>query len=61
MLEIEAQGDQVVARVRFRARGRAGIEVDIELGHRYTVKNGKLRAFQGYADFAQALAAAGIR
>ena len=58
--EIREAGDIVVVRVRFRAKGRAGIEVDLELIHVYTIRDGKCLVLRSYEDHATALADAGI-
>jgi ketosteroid isomerase-like protein len=40
--EIYEQGDQVAVAVRQRARGEAsGVEVEIRIGHLWTLKDGK--------------------
>jgi ketosteroid isomerase-like protein len=57
-LEQEEIGDQIVVRARFRARSNEGVDVDIELGQRWTYRDGLLCAFHGYSTYAEALEAA---
>lgn len=59
-LDTRTKGDEVVMLVRFQAKGRDGIEVDVTRTHRYTGREGRLIAFRSYDDHALALAEAGI-
>ncbi len=52
--------DVVVAEVEFRAKGRDGIEVTMNLAHVWTARDGKVISFRAYATFDEALAAAGL-
>lgn len=54
-------GDDVVAAVRFTARGRDGIEVSMQFVHVWTVTDGQIVRFRGYPTFEQALEAVGYR
>jgi ketosteroid isomerase-like protein len=53
-------GDEVVVEAYFDARGREGVEVDVDAFQRYTVRDGKLARFQAYGSLEEALAAAGL-
>jgi uncharacterized protein len=54
-------GDRVVAFVRQRARGQAsGAEVEITIGHLWTIRNGKAVRWQGFPEREKALEAAGL-
>jgi ketosteroid isomerase-like protein len=57
-LEQEEIGDDIVVRARFRARSHEGVEVDIELGQRWTFRDGLLVEFHGYPTYDEALEAA---
>jgi ketosteroid isomerase-like protein len=59
-LEWKAQGDEVVIRCRFQARGREGVTADLQVFHRYTMRDGMLYRFQAYPSWDEALAAAGL-
>ena len=59
-LEWKAKADEVVIRARFRARGREGVTADLEVFHRYTMRDGKLVRFQAYPSWDEALTAAGL-
>jgi uncharacterized protein len=51
-------GDCVVAVVRLRSRGRgSGVQVDVENGHLWKIRDGKVVYARIYADPAEALAA----
>lgn len=50
-------GDDVVAHVRFVAKGREGIEVSMRFVHVWTVQNGQIVRFRGYQTIDEALAA----
>jgi ketosteroid isomerase-like protein len=51
-------GDDVVADVRFVARGREGIEVSMRFVHVWTAQNGQIVRFRGYPTVDEALEAA---
>jgi ketosteroid isomerase-like protein len=54
-------GDQVVAFVHQRARGQAsGAELEITIGHLWTIRNGKAIRWQGFPEREKALEAAGL-
>jgi ketosteroid isomerase-like protein len=55
---VEASGDLVLVRVRLRARGRQGIEVDLSVSHLYELRDGKVVHVQAFTDHAKARAAA---
>jgi ketosteroid isomerase-like protein len=57
-LELEEIGDQIAIRARFRARSHEGVDVDIELGQLWTMRDGLLTEFHGYPSYAEALEAA---
>ena len=50
-------GDDVVADVRFVARGREGIEVSMRFVHVWTARNGQIVCFRGYPTVDEALEA----
>jgi uncharacterized protein len=50
-------GDDVVADVRFVAKGRDGIEVSMQFIHVWTIRNGRIVRFRGYPTLAEALEA----
>lgn len=50
-------GDDVVADVRFVAKGRDGIEVSMRFIHVWTTQNGQIVRFRGYPTLAEALEA----
>jgi ketosteroid isomerase-like protein len=55
-------GDEVVVRVRLRARGRSsGIETAIDYGAVFTVEYGKIVRYREFASRKAALKAAGLR
>ena len=56
---IEA-GDNVVAEVRFVARGRDGIEVSMQFVHVWTAREGQVVRFRGYPTLDQALEAVSV-
>jgi ketosteroid isomerase-like protein len=56
--EYEEIGDEIVVRARFRARSHEGVDVDIELGQRWSYRGGLLATFYGYSSYEQALEAA---
>jgi ketosteroid isomerase-like protein len=53
-------GEQVLALVHFRARGRGGIEVAQPFAQLYTFRAGKVVRFEGFADWDAALEAVGL-
>jgi ketosteroid isomerase-like protein len=55
-----AEGDEVVVEAHFEARGRDGVEVDMEVAQRYRMRDGKLALFEGYDRLEDALRAAGL-
>jgi ketosteroid isomerase-like protein len=59
-LDHRERGDEVVIKVRFRARGRDGVTADLEVNQRYTLRDGKLARFEAYETWDEALAAAGL-
>jgi uncharacterized protein len=54
-------GDDVVALVEFVARGRDGIEASMQFVHVWTVREGQIVRFRGFATFEEALEAVGVR
>ena len=46
----------MLCRLRFRARGREGIEVEQPFTNHLLVRDGMLKHFQGYTDWDEALA-----
>jgi ketosteroid isomerase-like protein len=52
--------DRVLALVRFRGRGRDGIEVARDYASLFTVESGRFRQVVGFANWQQALEAAGL-
>ena len=50
----------VLCRLRFRARGREGIEVEQPFTNHLLVRDGMLKHFQGYTDWDEALAELGF-
>jgi ketosteroid isomerase-like protein len=60
--EFADAGDQVVATVRFRARGRgSGIEVDARLYDVFTLRHGKIVRMDQFTERSEALEAVGLR
>jgi uncharacterized protein len=54
-------GDNVVARIRLRGRGRAsGVELDQVIFHVYEVRDGKLRRCRVFSEEGEARRAAGL-
>jgi ketosteroid isomerase-like protein len=59
--EFFESGDQVVAFVRQVARGQAsGAEIEITIGHLWTIRNDKAVRWQGFPEREKALEAAGL-
>ncbi len=57
---VEPDDDCVLALVGFKARGRDGIEVDLEFVNHMVIRDGLLIRYQGYASWDEALAELGI-
>ncbi|HEX4759856.1 MAG TPA: nuclear transport factor 2 family protein [Thermoleophilaceae bacterium] len=57
-LEQEEIGDHIAVRARFRARSNEGVDVDIQVGQRWTFRHGLLIEFHGYPSYAEAVEAA---
>jgi ketosteroid isomerase-like protein len=57
---IEVDGERLVGLVRFRGRGRHGIEVERDFGHVLTFRDGLLTHLRSYESWDDALAAAGV-
>jgi HAD superfamily hydrolase (TIGR01509 family) len=53
---VEPLPDQVLARVRFSARGRGGIEVERDFGQHYTVRDGRMARMRSYESWEDAVA-----
>ena len=61
VLDAEANGDQVLLWVRFVGHGAtSGIPIEMELGHLYTMRDGKAAKLVEYMDRNEALEAAGL-
>jgi uncharacterized protein len=59
--ELFENGDKVVAFVRQRATGQAsGAEIEIVVGHLWTVRDGRAIRFEGFPEREKALEAAGL-
>jgi ketosteroid isomerase-like protein len=59
---LQAVGDQVVAVVRYRARGRgSGVEVEGRVSALWTLRDGKVARYAWFLDPGEALAVAGLR
>jgi ketosteroid isomerase-like protein len=59
--ELFESGDKIVTFVRQRATGHAsGAEIEIVVGHLWTVRDGKAVRFQGFPEREKALEAAGL-
>ena len=56
----ELDEETVLVRLRFYARGRQGIEVELPITNHLTIRDGKLVLFQGWPEWDQALSALGI-
>jgi ketosteroid isomerase-like protein len=54
-------GDDVVADVRFVAKGREGIEVSMRFAHVWTAQNGQVVRFRGYPTVDEALEAVRLK
>lgn len=66
MLRIELDeardaGEEVVTLFTFHARGRDGLEVRRQFGNVWTFRDGLVVRIQAYADWSEALEAAGLR
>ncbi len=57
-LEQEEIGDEIVVRARFRARSHEGVDVDIELGQRWTYRDGLAVRVPRLATYGEARGAA---
>lgn len=53
-------GERVLTLSRFEARGRDGIEVNLEMAHVWTLRGGLVVRMDAYADRGEALEAAGL-
>jgi ketosteroid isomerase-like protein len=53
--------DRVLALFRFHGRGRDGVEVEAEYANLFTMEGGIVSRLVGFADWQQALEAAGLR
>ena len=58
--EVRAIPGGVLVRVRFRARGRGGVEVDRRFGHRFEVEEDHVRRVFTYAGWDESLSALGL-
>jgi ketosteroid isomerase-like protein len=56
----ELDPETALVNVRFHARGRQGIEVELSLINELTMRGGKLWRFRGWPDLDQAIADLGI-
>jgi ketosteroid isomerase-like protein len=59
-IDFMVSGDDAVVAARFRALGRGGIEVDIEVFNRYRRREGKVVLVDTHLTRAEALEAAGL-
>jgi uncharacterized protein len=60
-LELFDAGDQIVVFVRQRARGHAsGAEIEITVGHLWTIRDARAVRWQGFPEREKALEAAGL-
>lgn len=60
--EFFERGEQLVVFVRQRARGGAsGVEVEIRVGHLWTIRGGKVVSLEVFPERGKALEAAGLR
>jgi ketosteroid isomerase-like protein len=57
--ELLAVGSEILALIRFRARGRDGVSVELPLAHLWTLKDGRGVRMNAFADRDKALEAAG--
>ena len=55
------RGDDVIALVHFRARARAGLEVDQPVAFRFILREGKVYRFQAWWDRAEARRELGLQ
>ena len=53
-------GERVLTLSRFEAKGRDGIEVNLEMAHVWTLRGGLVVRMDAYADRGEALEAAGL-
>lgn len=58
VLEQEEIGDEIVVRALLCARSREGVDVNIELGQRWSFRDGLLCRYRGYSSYAEAREAA---
>ena len=52
--------DRVLALFQFHGRGREGLEVMLEYAHLFTIENGMVALIVGFANWQEALEAAGL-
>ncbi len=55
---VEPSEDRVLVRVRVRATGRQGVQVDLSVSHLYELREGKMIRARVFTDHAEAIAAA---
>jgi ketosteroid isomerase-like protein len=58
VLEEEEIGDEIVVRDLLCARSKEGVDVNIELGQRWSFRDGLLSRYRGYSSYAEAREAA---
>jgi ketosteroid isomerase-like protein len=56
----QIEDGRVVGLFRFHGRGREGVEVRLKYGQLFTLEDGMLRLVVGFADWQEALEAAGL-
>jgi ketosteroid isomerase-like protein len=58
LLDLNCEGDRVLARVRIRARGEtSGVEFDADVGYIVEIADGTLKTFELYTNYDEAVAA----
>jgi ketosteroid isomerase-like protein len=59
--EFIGTGDVIVALLHFHLRGHSGVELEIDQGWAYWMREGKIRRIEQYGSKQEALEAAGLR
>ena len=59
--DVIEQDDVIVALLHFRLRGHSGVELEVDQGWAYWMRDGKIRRLKQYGTKREALEAAGLR
>lgn len=60
VVSVTERGDEILTLLRFRARGREGMSVDMKFGQVGKLRDGLVISIVSYADWASAAAAVGL-